>query len=151
MRLGIAEPADIRKRTFPLGRVVVFVGTATNLIFSFLIARTILHARAGTLQAQEDLGLFMLIVAVSGPVAITCLLTLVVGALLSIRTLKYDASLFRNPVFTLGILNTAAPLVLVYLLRGSSVLKVKAGPPTRRSTSLPSVAGRCAIKPRSAG
>ena len=117
MSLGIAEPATTRKRSVPLGRIVVFAATVTNLVFSFLVARTILHARAGTLEAQEDLGLFMLIVAVSGPVAITCFLTLVVGALLSIRTLKYDASLLRNPVFTLGILNTAAPFVLVYLLK----------------------------------
>lgn len=117
MRLGIAEPATIRKRSVPFGRVVVFAATATNLVFAFLVARTIFHARTGTLEAQEDLGLFMLIVAVSGPVAITCLVTLVVGALLSIRTLKYDASLLRNPVFALGILNTAAPFVLVYLLK----------------------------------
>lgn len=117
MHVGIAEPATIRKRSFPLGRIVVISATTTNLVFAFLVARTILHARAGSLAAQEDLGLFMLIVAVSGTVAITCLVTLLVGALLNIRTLKYDASLLRNPVFALGIINTAAPFALVYLLK----------------------------------
>ena len=104
-------------RTLTFGRIVVFGATAANLWFSMLVAITVFHARYGTLQAQEDLGLFMLIVAVSGSLAVACLFTLVIGALLNIRTLKYDASLLRNPVFVLGVINSMTPFVLVFLLR----------------------------------
>lgn len=117
MSYSSAEPSKPRASTIAIGRIVTYGVTAVNLWFLVLVANTALHAKAGTLQAQEDFGLFTLVVAVSGPLAIVSLITLVVGGLLGLRALKFDASLLRNSVFVLGTANCLAPFALAFLLR----------------------------------
>jgi hypothetical protein len=99
------------------GRIVVFFASAINATLAVLVAITVVHGQTGTLQAQEDLGVFMLIVAIGGGTAIVCLVTLVAGALLTFKKKAFGTQLLGNPVAVLGVANCIAPIVLVFSLK----------------------------------
>jgi hypothetical protein len=65
------------------------------------------------LQAQEDFGVFMLIFGIGGPVSLVCLITVIVGALVGVRTPNFSAQLLKSPVAVLGIINCTVPFILL--------------------------------------
>lgn len=104
------------------GRVIVYLSTIANLAIAVLIVVTGVHARSGNLQAQEDFGVFILTIGVSGSAALICLITLVVEGTLKIRSAHFGEEMLKNPVIGLGVLNCVAPFVqvvaLIWLIRG---------------------------------
>ena len=97
-------------------RVIVYIATIVNVSITVLVAATWANARYDTLQAQEDFGVFMLIVGISGFAALLSFINLVLVALQNIKLPKFWVQMMMNKVITLGLLNCAAPFILAFAL-----------------------------------
>ena len=102
-----------------VGRGIVYLASALNIALLVLAIDTALDAKAGKLQAQQDLWVAVAIVLYGGAAALACLVTLVVGAVIGIRTRKQVSTLFYDRIFVLGVINCIAPLILLFGLRWS--------------------------------
>ncbi len=102
--------------------VIVYLATLVNMVLAAFVTVTVIHSTSGSLQAQEDLGVFMLIVGGGSAIALACLITILVEALSKISAPNLTKQLMINQVIVLGALNCAAPLLwafgLKWLIRG---------------------------------
>lgn len=82
------------------------------LYFAFWSARV-----EGAGAAQADMEMLVYLMSLGSAAVIGSLLILIVGYLTNIKTIKFNASLIRNPVVISSLLNIAVPLLLyAYLL-----------------------------------
>ena len=100
----------------------MYLASAINIALVVLVIVTAGRAVSGKLQAQEDFGVFMLIFGIGGPVSLVCLITVIVGALVGLRTPNFSAQLLKSPVAVLGIINCTVPFTLLAAEGASSGL-----------------------------
>lgn len=91
--------------------IIVYLATLVNIALAVIVTITIIHSKSGTLVAQEDFGVFWLIVRDGGVVALVCLITILIESFLRMRKPDPGRRLRNNPVIILGILNCVAPLL----------------------------------------
>jgi hypothetical protein len=99
------------------GRVIFTLATVVNISLAVLVAIVVMHAKTGTLQAQEDFDLFLLIIPISGITGVACAVTLAVGGLLRISSDSQRDAHPRTTLAVLGGLNCVAPFALVFALK----------------------------------
>ncbi|HZM33780.1 MAG TPA: hypothetical protein VFC18_04730 [Burkholderiales bacterium] len=96
-----------------VGRGIVHVALAINLVLLLVVIDTALDAKSATLGAQQDLGVAFIIVLYGGTAAAACLLTLIVGAFIGIRAKLPLSTLCSGRIFWLGVINLLSPVILL--------------------------------------
>ena len=109
--------SGVLPKSLGLGPIIVYLASAINIALVVLVIVTAGRAVSGKLQAQEDFGVFMLIFGIGGPVSLVCLITVIVGALVGVRTPNFSAQLLKSPVAVLGIINCTVSFILLAALK----------------------------------
>jgi hypothetical protein len=112
-RVARVTRSGVLPKSLGLGPIIVYLASAINIALVVLVIVTAGRAVSGKLQAQEDFGVFMLIFGIGGPVSLVCLITVIVGALVGLRTPNFSAQLLKSPVAVLGIINCTVPFILL--------------------------------------
>ena len=104
-----------------LPRITVGMTFLVNIALLLAVTATIYHARTGRLAAQEDFGIFMMIVLLGSACLLVSLIAGLMSAAARYRAGTLNSGVIRTPTFLLGVANCFVPpllaLALLWLVR----------------------------------
>jgi hypothetical protein len=108
-------------KTPPARLIIVYLTTLINITLATLVIITVIHSKSGSLHAQDDLSVFMLVMGGGAATALVCLITILIEILSKISAPSLTKEILRNQIIVLGVINLLIPLLwlfgLLWLIR----------------------------------